>query len=177
VNITIQQLLQTTLYTMTSTLKRTLAMAVTLLIIDQLSKQWIVSHYALFQGFEVTSFFNIVRVHNPGAAFSFLANAGGWQQYFFTLLAFTVSAYLLWQMWKSPNDVRQCTAFGLIVSGAMGNVADRLRFGYVVDFLDVHVAGMHWPAFNVADSCICVGAALLIVDEFIKMRQLKQAAV
>jgi signal peptidase II len=173
-NITIQHLLQPTLYTMTPTLKRTALLAVTLFIIDQISKQWIVNHYALFQGFEVTSFFNIIRVHNPGAAFSFLANAGGWQQYFFTVLAFVVSAYLLWMMRQAPNDRRQCFALGLIVSGAIGNVVDRIRFGYVVDFLDVHVAGMHWPAFNVADSCICVGAALLIVDEFAKMRAAKK---
>ncbi len=158
---------------MTPTLKRSAALAVTLFIIDQLSKQWIVNHYALFQGFELTSFFNIVRVHNPGAAFSFLANAGGWQQYFFTVLAFAVSAYLLWQMWQNPNDVRQCGAFALIVSGAIGNVVDRLRFGYVVDFLDVHALGYHWPAFNVADSCICVGAALLVWDELTKLRGAK----
>jgi signal peptidase II len=115
-----------------------------------------------------------VRVHNPGAAFSFLANAGGWQKYFFTVLAFVVSAYLMRLMWQSPNDRRQCLALGLIVSGAIGNVIDRLRFGYVVDFLDVHVAGMHWPAFNVADSCICVGAVLLIWDEFAKMQAAKK---
>lgn len=159
----------------TPTLKRTVLLAVTLLILDQLSKQWIVNHYALFQGFEVTSFFNIVRVHNPGAAFSFLANAGGWQQYFFTILAFVVSGYLLWMMMQAPNDKRLCLALGLIISGAMGNVIDRIRYGYVVDFLDVHVAGFHWPAFNVADSCICVGAALLIFDELAKMRAAKAA--
>ena len=159
----------------TPTLKRTVLLAVTLLILDQLSKQWIVNHYALFQGFEVTSFFNIVRVHNPGAAFSFLANAGGWQQYFFTILAFVVSGYLLWMMMQAPNDKRLCLALGLIISGAMGNVIDRIRYGYVVDFLDVHAAGFHWPAFNVADSCICVGAALLIFDELAKMRAAKAA--
>jgi signal peptidase II len=159
---------------MTHTLKRITLLVVTMLIIDQASKQWIVSRYALFEGVELTSFFNIVRVHNPGAAFSFLANAGGWQQYFFTLLAFAVSAYLLFLMWKSPNDRRLCLALGLIVSGAIGNVIDRLRFGYVIDFLDIHAAAMHWPAFNVADSCICVGAALLIWDEFCKMQAAKK---
>ncbi len=160
---------------MTQNLKRIALLAVTLLLIDQASKQWIVNHYALFEGFEVTSFFNIVRVHNPGAAFSFLADAGGWQKYFFTALAFAVSGYLLWLMWKSPNERRLCLALGLIVSGAMGNVIDRIRFGYVVDFLDIHVAAMHWPAFNVADSCICVGAVLLIWDEFCKMQAAKKA--
>ncbi len=160
---------------MTHTLKRTARLAVTLFVIDQITKQWMVNHYALFDGFSVTSFFNIVRVHNPGAAFSFLADAGGWQQYFFTALAFAVSAYLIWQMWRNPNDAPLCTAYGLIVCGAIGNVVDRLRFGYVVDFLDVHAMGYHWPAFNVADSCICVGAALLIWDEFRKMRAAKHA--
>ncbi len=159
---------------MTQNLKRIAVLAVTLLLIDQVSKQWIVNHYQLFQAFEVTSFFNIVRVHNPGAAFSFLADAGGWQKYFFTALAFAVSAYLLFLMWQSPNDRRLCTALGLIVSGAMGNVIDRIRFGYVVDFLDIHVAAMHWPAFNVADSCICMGAVLLVWDEFCKMQAAKK---
>jgi signal peptidase II len=127
---------------MTPTLKRIALLAVTLLLIDQISKQWIVNHLVELDGFTVTSFFNIARVHNPGAAFGFLANAGGLQRYFFTVLSFVVSAYLLWLMWKSPNDRRQCLALGLIVSGAIGNVIDRIRFGYVVDFLDVHAAGL-----------------------------------
>jgi signal peptidase II len=159
--------------TLSPTLKRTALLALVLFVLDQISKQWIVSTLILHDGFALTSFFNIVRAHNPGAAFSFLADAGGWQHYFFTALAFAVSAYLLWLMWQSPNDSRLCTALGLIVSGALGNVLDRLRFGYVVDFLDVHVAGYHWPAFNVADSCICIGAALMIWDEFSKMRAAK----
>jgi signal peptidase II len=142
-----------------------LAMAAVLLVLDQLSKQWIVSNYSLFQGITLTPFLNIVRVHNPGAAFSFLADAGGWQHYFFTALAFGVSAYLLSMMWQQarrwPN-----VAMGLIISGALGNVIDRLRFAYVVDFVDVHAMGWHWPAFNVADSCICVGAVLLIACEW-----------
>lgn len=161
----------------TPTLKRSAILALVLLMLDQISKQWIVNTLTLGDGFVVTSFFNIVRAHNPGAAFSFLANAGGWQHYFFTALAFAVSAYLLFLMWQSPNDRRLCTALGLIVTGALGNVVDRLRFGYVVDFLDVHAAGHHWPAFNVADSCICIGAALMIWDEFAKMRAAKKAAV
>lgn len=141
-------------------------LATALLGLDQMTKQWIVANFALFQGFDVTAFLNIVRVHNPGAAFSFLANAGGWQQYFFTVLAFGVSAYLLWLMWCAPQQRMACTAMGLIVSGALGNVIDRLRYGYVVDFVDFHVFGMHWPAFNVADSSICIGAVLLVLSEF-----------
>jgi signal peptidase II len=141
-------------------------LALALLGLDQLTKQWVVSHYGLFQGFELTGFLNIVRVHNPGAAFSFLAHAGGWQQYFFTALAFVVSAYLLWLMWRAPQHRMACTAMGLIVSGAIGNVIDRLRYGYVIDFIDLYLASWHWPAFNVADSCICVGAALLVCHEW-----------
>ncbi len=147
------------------TFTQTIVLALALLGLDQITKQWIVTHYALFQGFEVTSFLNIVRVHNPGAAFSFLADAGGWQHYFFTALAFGVSGYLLWLMWRTPQRMA-CAAMGLIVSGAIGNVIDRMRFAYVVDFIDVHAFGMHWPAFNVADSCICVGAVLLVWSEW-----------
>ena len=145
---------------------QSIALAAALLGLDQMTKLWIVANYALFQGFEVTAFLNIVRVHNPGAAFSFLANAGGWQQYFFTVLALGVSAYLLWQMWRAPQQRLACVAMGLIVSGALGNVIDRLRYGYVVDFIDMHAFGAHWPAFNVADSCICVGAVLLVASEW-----------
>lgn len=143
-----------------------LVLALALLGLDQLTKQWIVTHYGLFEGFDLTFFLNIVRVHNSGAAFSFLANAGGWQQYFFTALAFGVSAYLLRLMWRAPQHRMACIAMGLIVSGAMGNVIDRLRYGYVVDFIDIHAANWHWPAFNVADSCICVGAVLLVYSEW-----------
>lgn len=162
-------------FSLSPTLKRSAVLFAILLVLDQISKQWIVNHFVLYDSVAVTSFFNLVRVHNPGAAFSFLANAGGWQHYFFTILAFVVSAYLLWLMWQSPNDQRLCIALSLIVSGAIGNVIDRVRFSYVVDFLDVHAFGWHWPAFNVADSCICVGAVLMVWDEVAKMRAAKQA--
>jgi signal peptidase II len=158
----------------TPTLKRVAALVVLTLILDQASKLWIVSHFALFDSLALTSFFNVVRAHNTGAAFSFLANAGGWQQVFFTLLAALVCTYLTWQMRTHPNDKRLCTAYGLVISGAIGNVIDRLRLGYVVDFLDVYIGGYHWPAFNVADSAICLGAALLMWDEMSKLRATKK---
>jgi signal peptidase II len=158
---------------MSQILKRSLALFIVLLIADQVSKQWIVNHFVLYEGVPLTSYFNIIRVHNPGAAFSLLADAGGWQKYFFTILGVVVSGYLVWLMWQSPDDKRLCMALTLIVSGALGNVIDRVRHGYVVDFLDVHFAGMHWPAFNVADSCICIGAVLMVWDEIAKMRSSK----
>jgi signal peptidase II len=120
--------------------------------------------------------FLISYEHNKGAAFSFLANAGGWQHYLFTTLALSVSGYLLWLMQRSADNGRLCTAYGLVVCGALGNVTDRIRFGYVVDFLDVHIAGHHWPAFNVADSAICIGAVLLLWDEFSKIRAVNKHA-
>jgi signal peptidase II len=152
-------------FNLSPVLKRSMVLMLAVLTLDQATKQWIVLNFKEFEWVEVTTFFNIVRVHNPGAAFSFLANAGGWQHYFFITLAVCVSLYLLWEMRNQPNNRRLCLAHALVVSGALGNVIDRIRFKYVVDFLDIHVAGIHWPAFNVADSAICIGAVLLIWNE------------
>ncbi len=159
----------------TPTLKRSAVLILIMLALDQASKLWIVEHFSLFDSWAITPFFNLVRAHNPGAAFSFLADAGGWQHVFFTALAVLVSAYLMWQMRLHANDKRLCTAYGLVIAGAIGNVIDRLRLGYVVDFLDVYIGSHHWPAFNVADSAICVGAALLVWDEIAKLRAAKMA--
>lgn len=150
-------------------------LAAMLLVLDQLTKNAIVARFELFQGVEITTFLNIVRVHNYGAAFSFLSNAGGWQHYFFTILGIIASIVMAVWAWRSPTQPRLVLSLCLIISGALGNVIDRLRYGYVVDFVDVHVAGWHWPAFNVADSCICIGAALLIVDEFMKSKAIEKA--
>ena len=150
-------------------------LAAALLVLDQLTKNAIVAKFELFQGVEIATFLNIVRVHNYGAAFSFLSNAGGWQHYFFTALGVIASIAMAVWAWRSPTQPRLVLSLCLIISGALGNVIDRLRYGYVVDFVDVHVAGWHWPAFNVADSCICIGAALLIVDEFMKSKAIEKA--
>ena len=137
------------------------------LFLDQVSKYIVVSEMAYRESISVLPFFNLTYVRNTGAAFSFLADAGGWQRWFFTIIAIVISIVILIWLKKTPKaQVRLCVAFTLILSGAIGNVIDRIRFGYVVDFLDFHWAGYNWPAFNVADSAIFVGALLLAIDAF-----------
>ncbi len=119
----------------------------------------------------VTSFFELVRFHNEGAAFSFLANAGGWQKWFFTavsLVAVVIITYLIIKhsKIKHPSQKLFCWGLALVLGGAIGNLYDRVTLGYVVDFLYFHVNEFYWPAFNVADSAICVGVALLLWDSF-----------
>lgn len=161
--------------TRASSLKPWLGIALVVLVIDQFTKWLIVQRYGLFQGFEVTSFFNIVRVHNLGAAFSFLSNAGGWQRWLFTAIALAASIAIVWLLRTSTHRPRAALGLSLILGGAVGNLIDRLIYGYVVDFLDFHwqflsllFQGGHFPAFNIADSGITVGAVLLIWDELRK---------
>lgn len=139
--------------------------AAALIVFDQLSK-WIVLG-ALRPGDSryVTPFFNWVLTFNSGAAFSFLADAGGWQRWFFTLLALGVSAWIVTLLRRHSSEFRLSLALTLVLGGALGNVIDRLRFGAVVDFIQWHVAGYYWPAFNVADSAITVGALILVWDQ------------
>ncbi len=145
--------------------------AVLILIADQLTKQMILGAYRLGDATYVTSFFNIVRAHNTGAAFSFLAQAGGWQRWFFTGFGVIAAIFIVWQL--RAHSGQRLFAFSLasILGGAVGNVVDRLMHGYVVDFLDFHWAGWHFPAFNIADSAISLGAACLIVDELLRVRR------
>lgn len=117
----------------------------------------------------VTGFFNLVHVWNTGAAFSFLANAGGWQRYFFVAVAVLVSAYLIWYL-RKPLPAMERWAGALILGGALGNGLDRGVRGYVVDFLDFHVAGWHWPAFNMADIAIVGGAGLMLLAAFVQVK-------
>ena len=133
-----------------------------IIVLDQLTKLWVVSALRLGQSVELTSFFNLVFVYNPGAAFSFLSDAGGWQRWFFVVLALAVSGWLTLLIRQHAVERLLPLAAALILGGALGNVIDRIRFGAVVDFVDVHAAGWHWPAFNVADSAISLGVALLI---------------
>lgn len=133
-----------------------------IIVLDQLTKFWIVSAIRLGQSIELTSFFNLVFVYNPGAAFSFLSDAGGWQRWFFVLLALAVSAWLTLLIRHHAAERLLPLAAAMILGGALGNVIDRIRFGAVVDFLDAHAFGWHFPAFNVADSAISVGVALLV---------------
>ncbi len=114
----------------------------------------------------VLPFFNLVLVHNKGAAFSFLASQSGWQRYFFAGLGLLASLFMLYLLKRHAGQRLFCFALALILGGAIGNnLIDRLLYGHVIDFLDIHVAGWHWPAFNVADSAICIGAALFVLDE------------
>lgn len=141
------------------------ALALVVLIVDFASKQAVRLHWPIGTVIPVTDFFNFVSARNPGAAFSMLADAGGWQRYFFLGLALVVSAVLMWML-LSPLRRREALAYSLILGGALGNAIDRLLFGEVTDFLDFHASGMHWPAFNAADVAITVGAACLILSAF-----------
>ncbi|MGE0372406.1 MAG: signal peptidase II [Gammaproteobacteria bacterium] len=135
------------------------------LIFDQITKAWIAASLSLYDRIELLSFLNITRVHNRGAAFSFLSTASGWQRWFFTVLAFAVSVMiLLWLRRLPAGQQRLAAGLALVLGGALGNLWDRLQFGYVVDFIDVYYGNWHWPAFNVADSAITIGAVLLILD-------------
>ena len=136
-------------------------------ILDQWSKYTVIDSMSLYQSIQVLPFFNFTYVHNYGAAFSFLEMAGGWQRCFFTAIAFVVSVVILWWLKQSPRSQKMLpVAFAFILGGALGNVYDRLVHGYVIDFLDFYVNNYHWPAFNIADSAIFIGAALLIIDMF-----------
>ena len=134
--------------------------------LDLATKAWVTHSFELFESRRVTPFFNLVLVHNQGAAFSFLADAGGWQRYFFIALAVAVCVALAWML-RKPMPLGEAVAFSLIIGGALANALDRSVRGYVVDFLDFHWRGWHWPAFNVADIAITSGAALLILSTFL----------
>ncbi len=143
-------------------ISRWLGLAGAVIVADFASKAWILSAFHLHESVAVASFFNLVLVFNPGASFSFLADAGGWQRWFFVVLALAISAWLVVMIRQHAHERLMPAALALVLGGALGNVIDRLRFGAVVDFLDFHVAGWHWPAFNIADSAITVGVVLLI---------------
>ena len=147
------------------------AFSIVLVLIDQISKLWIVGSYQLGESHAITSFFNVVRVHNQGAAFSFLADASGWQRWFFTALGVSAAILIIWMLKNHPGQRLFCLALACILGGAVGNVIDRVLYGYVVDFLDFHWLGLHFPAFNVADSAISLGAAGLILDEFLRVKR------
>jgi signal peptidase II len=148
-----------------------LGLAFAIILADQFTKVLIVGYYQLGDATYVTSFFNVVRVHNTGAAFSFLAGASGWQRWFFTVLGFVASGVIIWMLKKHPGQRLFSFALACILGGAIGNVIDRIVHGYVVDFLDFHWRNMHFPAFNVADTAISIGAACLILDEFLRVRR------
>lgn len=144
------------------------ALALLVLVADQLTKNLIVAQFSYGSSETITSFFNLVRVHNYGAAFSFLDNEGGWQRWGFSIFATIISLVILvWITRLTPQQKLEGCALALILGGALGNLYDRITLGYVVDFLDFHWSGMHFPAFNIADSGISVGAVLIILDSFL----------
>lgn len=146
------------------------------LILDQATKHWVAGTMELYQSIEVLPFFSITYVHNLGAAFSFLADQGGWQRWFFTAIAAIASVIFLVWLSKTPKQNKWLSiAFALLLSGAVGNLIDRVLFGYVIDFLDFYWQGNHWPAFNIADSAIFIGAAMMIIDSFRQEQKAKPA--
>ncbi|APV49707.1 signal peptidase II [Betaproteobacteria bacterium GR16-43] len=141
-----------------------LALSVAIVVADLASKAWITHIFQLNETLYVLPFFNLVLVHNTGAAFSFLAGAGGWQRWFFVVVTLVVSAVLLAMLRKQSSNRLLATALSLVLGGAAGNLWDRATLGYVVDFVQVHAAGYYFPAFNVADSAITIGVILLAWD-------------
>ena len=138
-----------------------------IVILDRVTKAVVLEVFAPGESRVVTGFFNLVLVFNKGAAFSFLATAGGWQTVFFAAIAVIASVVISFLILRNRNKKLFCASLALILGGALGNLYDRLVYGKVVDFLDFHAAGWHWPAFNVADSAITVGAGILIVESFL----------
>lgn len=147
------------------------ALAAVVVFADQLSKWAVLTSFAPGARLPVTGFFNLVLVYNRGAAFSLLAGLPGWQTPLFVAIAAAAIVVVTVLLVRSPGRRTFCAGLALILGGALGNVIDRLRFGHVVDFLDFHALGWHWPAFNVADSAITVGAGLLIVESFLQRSQ------
>jgi signal peptidase II len=147
-------------------LKRWLGLAAAVVVLDQLSKAAVNSHFVFGETLAVTSFFNLVLAHNTGAAFSLLSDAGGMQRWLFSIIAIVASVWIIWLLRKHQTQKLFSFALAFILGGAIGNLIDRIAYGYVVDFLDFHWSGYHFAAFNLADSAITCGAALLIWDSF-----------
>ncbi len=149
-------------------MRKWLALSAIIIALDLLTKHWVQSVLTDGEQLPVTSFFNLVLFHNQGAAFSFLAGAGGWQRIFFTAISTIASVVIIYLLRKHSNQRLFCLGLALILGGALGNLYDRLTLGYVVDFLYFHYHQYYWPAFNVADSAISCGVALLLWDSFRK---------
>ena len=155
-----------------------LGLALLVILLDQATKMLIIGSYQLGDSTTITSFFNLTRHHNSGAAFSFLAGASGWQRWFFIALGLAATGFIVWMLKKYPAQKLFCLAVTMIMGGALGNVIDRALHGYVVDFLQFRFSvlepifrGGYFPTFNVADSAITLGAVLLIVDEFRRVKK------
>jgi signal peptidase II len=145
---------------------RWLTLSTFVIILDQLSKAWITSHFSYGENLHVFSLFDLVLAHNNGAAFSFLSEAGGMQRWLFTAIAIAASVWIVFLLRRHPQQKLFCFALAFILGGALGNLIDRISYGYVVDFLSFHWNEHYFPAFNLADSSITCGAFLLILDSF-----------
>lgn len=143
---------------------RWLLLSAAVIALDLATKAWVSAAFQLGDSREVLPIFNLVLAHNTGAAFSFLAGAGGWQRWLFTAITVVISIALVVGLERQHRNPLVATAFALVLGGALGNLYDRLTLGYVVDFLDFHWGGSHFPAFNAADSAITIGVALLLWD-------------
>ncbi|MBK1889375.1 lipoprotein signal peptidase [Undibacterium sp. 14-3-2] len=149
-----------------------LGLATIIILFDQVSKITITKLFAYAESLSITSFFNLTLVYNKGAAFSFLAAESGWQRYFFTAIGLIAAAYITYLLKRHSTQKLFCAALAMIMGGALGNVIDRLLYGHVIDFLDFHYQEIyHFPAFNIADSAIVVGAALFILDELRRVKK------
>lgn len=157
-------------------MRKWLALAFGIVVLDQISKQVILASLGLGERLAVVSgLFDLTLAFNPGAAFSFLADAGGWQRHFFTLLAFVISGGIVWLLRKHANEPRFCLQLALILGGALGNAIDRVAYGHVVDFILVYYRNWYYPAFNLADSAICIGVALMLLDGLLHRDKKEQA--
>lgn len=149
-------------------------LACLIVVIDQLTKYWVSSVFSYGETLELLPVLNLTLVHNMGAAFSFLSDAGGWQRWFFAAVSLVVSVVLVVWLYRLPaRQTLLATALALVLGGAIGNLWDRVVLGYVIDFIDFHYQSHHWPAFNVADAAITLGAALLILESFLAPKQSK----
>lgn len=137
------------------------------LVLDQASKLAVDGSMQLFESIPLLPYFNLTYVHNTGAAFSFLAQAGGWQRWLFAGLAVVMSSIIaVWLHRLQKHETLMAVALSLVLGGAVGNLIDRVAYGYVIDFLDVYYQDWHWPAFNIADSAICIGVGLMLLESF-----------
>lgn len=154
-----------------------LGVAVVLVVLDVWTKHLASSHLELYRAEPIWPWLNFTLAHNSGAAFSFLADQGGWQRWFLSAAAVIITGIFLVWLKRLPDPARLLpSAIALILAGAVGNLIDRVRFGYVIDFIDVHAYGYHWPAFNLADSAIVVGVVLILIEGFIP-KQLASSSI
>jgi len=144
-----------------------------IVILDRLSKSWIIEHLSLGQSIKVFPFFNIIYTYNRGAAFSFLNEAGGWQAWLFVIIAIGVSIFIIFWLFRlTKKQTLGKLSLALILGGTIGNLYDRIMYKHVIDFLDFYISSWHYPVFNVADSAICIGAIILIIELIWKRKTL-----